>query len=43
MVSSRWRLMEEDYSGHLYIRDMIGSAEGYDARYTLRNGTTVNL
>jgi len=42
-VSERWRLAEEDDTGALYIRDLLASTEGIDARYKLRNGTYVNL
>jgi hypothetical protein len=42
-VSSRWRLGEEDSTGKLFIRDTLGSLTGVDARYTLRNGTMVNI
>jgi len=42
-VSQRWRISEEDESGFLYIRDMYGTLGGKDDRYSLKNGTKVNL
>jgi len=43
-VSERWHISEEDVTGRLFIRDLQASAEtNIDARYTLRNGTMVNL
>lgn len=43
-VSRRWKISEEDNTGHLYIRDLITTEQqNIDARYSLRNGTTVNL
>jgi len=42
-IGSRWKISEEDDSGKLFLRDMLGTADGVDARYTFRNGTTINF
>jgi len=42
-IGSRWKISEEDDSGRLFLRDLVGTAEGVDARYTFRNGTSINF